>query len=485
MGCSINSTKRKINLEAKKLEHINDIIVQPGLFIQQNSSKFQEIYRLGAILSSGNYSEVRSCYHKTTDEFRAVKILKKHLFKGDLQASLLSEVAILRNLDHPNIIRMYEFFEDEKRFFIVMEYCPGGDLFTEILNEKNFNEQIAVRIIQQVFSALAYLHSKGIVHRDLKPENILIDGKKENFNIKVIDFGLAAFVDGKNLKGQVGTIYYMAPEVILGEYDCKADVWSAGAILYVLLSGVPPFGGSTSEIITSKIISGEVPFPPSCWKHVSRPAIDFLSKLLCPAPARYSSQEALSNLWTTPNDSPPSKNSDSILQVLRNLQSFHINNKLQEAVRTFITSQLVSIKETRILTEVFKTIDKNGDGKLSVDELIEMYSQTMGLEEARTEAEKIMKEVDSDNNGFIDYSEFLRVSLDSKKILSTQNLQKAFQMFDKDGSGKISAKELKSVLNGGKQSDEGIWNELVGAVDLDGDGEIDLNEFQELILAKI
>lgn len=486
MGCSINATKRKINLnEEKKISSIQDIVVQPALFISQNASKFQDVYRLGSIVGSGHYGEVRTCFHRDTSEFRAVKIIKKHLFKEDFKVSLLSEVAILRSLDHPNIIRIYEFFEDDKRFYIVMEYCSGGDLFGEILKEKNFTETLAAKIMQQIFSALSYMHSKNIMHRDLKPENILIEDKKTGFNIKIIDFGFATYLKGSNISGMVGSLYYMAPEVILGEYSLKADVWSAGTLLYILLSGVAPFTGNNDESIIAKIVSCNFVFPHNIWKHISGSAVNFIKKLLCPAQLRYTAQEALDNLWIDTSEFQSPINHSTLVQVLQNLQTFQTSNKLNEAVRTFITTQCISVKETRILSETFKKIDKNGDGKLSLDELTEMYKETMGEEEALKEAQKIMKQVDTDNNGYIDFTEFLKVSMDTQKIMSLENLKKAFKMFDKDDSGKISAQELKLVLTGSKASDEKVWTDIISQVDFDGDGEIDLAEFQQLILSKV
>ena len=431
MGCSINSSKRLIRLkEEQKISSIQEIDVKPALFISQNDSKFQDIYRIGSLLATGNYGEVRTCFHKATDELRAVKIIKKHLFKEDFRASLLSEVAILRVLDHPNIIRIYEFFEDEKRFYLVMEYCSAGDLFGEILKEKNFNETLAAKIMQQIFSALAYLHSKNIIHRDLKPENIMIEDKKKGFNIKIIDFGLATLVKGKSVKGMIGSLYYMAPEVVLGEYEFKADVWSAGALMYILLSGVAPFAGNTDEAILTKIVSCNLSFPHSTWKNISGEAVNYLNKLLCPAQIRYTAKEALDNLWIDPLTFQSVCDQSTLTQVLHNLKNFQTSNKLNEAVRTFITTQCVSVKETRLLNEAFKRIDKNGDGKLSLDELCGMYSETMTAEEARKEAEKIMKQVDTDNNGYIDYTEFLKVSLDTQKVMSIENLKHAFKMFD-------------------------------------------------------
>ena len=127
-------------------------------------------------------------------------------------------------------------------------------------------------------------------------------------------------------------------------------------------------------------------------------------------------------------------------------------------------------------------MDKNGDGKLSKDELLEEYTKMMGEADAREEVERIMKEVDSDNNGFIDYSEFLKGSIDSSKILSVDNLKLAFQMFDQDGSGTISAAELKKVIAGSGLSDSKIWNDIIVEVDVNGDGEIDMEEFQKIIM---
>lgn len=170
----------------------------------------------------------------------------------------------------------------------------------------------------------------------------------------------------------------------------------------------------------------------------------------------------------------------SVLGRLRAFNSFH---KLREAVYTFIITQVISIKETRLLREVFRTLDKNGDGKLSLDELASHYSLTMGDEEAIKEAKKIMKEVDTNNSGFIDYTEFLRASIDSRKILSNENLKIAFKMFDKDSSGTISAAELKLVLQGNMQIEDKVWTDIISIVDQNSDGEIDLEEFQDMVLS--
>jgi len=153
------------------------------------------------------------------------------------------EIDILKNLDHPNILRLYEVFEDKKFIYLVTEFCEAGELFDEIVKRQRFDERDAAIIIKQLLSAIAYCHSKSVCHRDLKPENILIDNK-ETLSIKLIDFGTSQKFDTEEkMELILGTAYYIAPEVLKGEYDEKCDVWSCGVILYILLSGSPPFNG--------------------------------------------------------------------------------------------------------------------------------------------------------------------------------------------------------------------------------------------------
>lgn len=487
MGCSIKATTRKVTISdnLNRISSVKEIVVQPGLFVCENECKFQEIYRIGAVLGSGTYGEVRLCFRRDTGDKRAVKIFKKQLYRSEVKKSnLITEISILKALDHPNIIKIYEFFEDERRLYIVMEYCSGGELFGEILKRKIFNEIHAAQIMHQIFSTLAYMHGKQIIHRDLKPENILLEDNHDVLNIKIIDFGTAIVTNGNKVTGMIGTPYYIAPEVIAGEYDFKADIWSSGVILYILLSGQPPFAGMNDNEITTRIIAGKLSFPNETWSKISNEAISLIKSLICHADIRLSAEEALSHKWVYEKVFRPLCNEDILTSVLGKLKTFHSTNKLKDAVHTFITTQCISLKETRILREVFKTIDKNGDGKLSIEELIEQYSQTMEEEEAKKEAERIMREVDTDKNGYIDYSEFLKANLDAKKVLSSENLKQAFRMFDKDNSGTISANELKQVLQGDMDSDEAVWQDIIQLVDQNGDGEIDLHEFQDIVLSK-
>lgn len=162
--------------------------------------------------------------HTASQKTRAIKTILKSKIPKDLKNhdSFLREVEILKILDHPNIMKMYESFEDSKNYHLVTEYCSGGELFDYIVSKKNLSEKVACNIMHQLLSVLIYSHSNGIVHRDLKPENLLLEKKPSgsDVQIKVIDWGTSALIEpGDKLKAQFGTPYYIAPEVLNNLYD--------------------------------------------------------------------------------------------------------------------------------------------------------------------------------------------------------------------------------------------------------------------------
>ena len=166
------------------------------------------------------------------------------LLENEERMRLKYEIDILKNLNHPNIVRLYEVYENKSSLLIVTELAEGVELFDEISKRKKFNELEAAVVIKQIIQAIAYCHHVNVAHRDLKPENLLIDTNNKG-NIKVIDFGTSHHYAGNSDMTQMyGTPYYIAPEILSGSYNEKCDMWSIGVILYIMLSGRPPFGGS-------------------------------------------------------------------------------------------------------------------------------------------------------------------------------------------------------------------------------------------------
>lgn len=184
---------------------------------------------------------------------RAMKTIDKTKIKNCLE-ELIGEVEILKTLNHPNIIKIYEIIEEPRRLHIITELCTGGELYENIIACKRLTENKAAYYMQQLLSAVSYCHSHGIVHRDLKPENLLLQSDAPDAPLKVIDFGTSRrFTTAKALTKFVGTVYYIAPEVLKEQYDEKCDVWSCGVILYIMLCGTPPFNGKSDAEIFNKI----------------------------------------------------------------------------------------------------------------------------------------------------------------------------------------------------------------------------------------
>ena len=156
----------------------------------------------------------------------------------------------MQSIDHPNVLKYYECFEDEFNYYIVMEFCKGGELLKFILACPEMNENIIAIVMKQLLSAVAYCHQRGIVHRDIKTENLLIKDANDmkNLQVKVIDFGISCKIQPQEkLRISFGTPYYMAPEVFRQNYTEKCDIWSCGVILYIILSGIPPFNGKNID----------------------------------------------------------------------------------------------------------------------------------------------------------------------------------------------------------------------------------------------
>lgn len=195
----------------------------------------------------------------------------------------------MKQLDHPNVIKLFETYEDSRNVYLVMELCDGGELFDKIIAKGHFTEQMAGYYFKQMMSALNYIHSKKIVHRDLKPENFLLLSTDDNAPLKMIDFGLSMVFDEQKIKEKggkmvmqtkAGTPYYISPEVLKGNYDMGCDIWSSGVILYILLSGVPPFYGNNDQDILNMVKQGTFSFNIAEFNVVSGSAKDLICKMI-------------------------------------------------------------------------------------------------------------------------------------------------------------------------------------------------------------
>ncbi|XP_069079771.1 serine/threonine-protein kinase 33 isoform X3 [Pleurodeles waltl] len=276
-----------------------------------DEAAIQQIYSFGKKLGQGSFGVVVEATHKETHLKWAIKKVNREKAGSSAVKLLEREVSILKIVKHEHIIHLEEVFETPKRMYLVMELCEGGELKEILQRKKHLSESETRHIIHSLASAIAYLHKKDIVHRDLKLENILVktrDNENDNemmLNIKVTDFGLAVQKGGVGsenmLQSTCGTPIYMAPEVINAhDYSQQCDIWSIGVIMYMLLSGDPPFKGSSEEKLFENIKKGELHFVNAVWNAISSSAKDTLKLLMKVDPAyRITANELLDNPWIT------------------------------------------------------------------------------------------------------------------------------------------------------------------------------------------
>ena len=284
------------------------------------------------ILGEGTSAVVRRGIKKETGEAFAIKIIDKSALGEQEKESLQNELKIMGIVDHPNIVRIYEYYDCHGVIFIVMELMSGGELFDHIVEVEHYTEQKAAEVFRPIVDAVRYCHSLGIVHRDLKPENLLYTTKNDDAILKVSDFGYAKFLipkSGEHLSTACGSPSYIAPEIVGGKgYDNKVDCWSLGVILYVMLCGFPPFYAEENSELFTLICSGKFEFHSPYWDTISDSAKDLIKKLLIVQPEkRLSTDEILNHPWLT-----QANDSQKTLSFKEDYQKYKKMNKLKAAV---------------------------------------------------------------------------------------------------------------------------------------------------------
>ena len=451
-------------------------------FVQKADGKLLDSYDVLKQLGKGGYGKVYEIRSKKTGEIRACKHLSKLNIKN--LEKFKREIEILKKMDHPNIIKLYEVFESERSLYLVMEECKGGEIFDKIIEriqaKQMYSEKDAANIIQQVMSCIQYCHNHNICHRDLKPENLLYlnPGYERDNRIKVIDFGLSQNTD--KLKTKVGTAYYVSPEILKGNYTQLCDIWSAGVILYILLTGDPPFNGASDQIIYNKIMKFDFSFPENKWKHISKEAKDLLQNhMLVPENKRATAKKVLEHTWF--------KNAPDVpLTSLGFTTNFFIDyiqgSNMKKMSLMYIASRLDE-NEINNLKKVFSAFDKSKDGQISYEELRQGLIQLKSNRITEQDIYFLFQALDVDRNGKIDYTEFIAATLQRANYLRNDRLLEAFLNFDKDKSGKITKEELLEALKANKTQEKEI-EKYIKAVDKNKDGKIDYNEFLDLMQNK-
>ena len=483
----------KSRLESKFQEEMKICVLSQTLIKEEKgdpSKKYKVIKRLG----DGSYGTVFSVVNNQTGLYAAMKKIEKLKENEIDDLEIKNEIDILKELDHPNIVKIYEFYDTLTDFYIVTEYCKKGELYGYIKN--NYTENQLAVLFYQVFSGLSYLHERHILHRDLKLENIMISDieedikTKENyFWIKIIDFGTAKiFKKNKNEKAVVGSSYYIAPEVLKQKYNEKCDTWSVGVILYMLIVGRAPFDGKNDDEIIESIKIGQYNNKHPKLLSRSKEVQNLVSCLLeRKINKRLSALDALNHPFFTKFNGRAlfsNFNESEIQSYLSNLLNYKFQSKFQQLVLAFVVHNIPHSNETRIILKLFRYFNTKGDCKLTKEELILGLYKYRDKEIVDQSIDDIFLMLDGDNNGYIEYEEFLRACIDKNNVLNNENLQYAFKFLDIDNSGILTVDKIMNVfVQKGNQTLKDIFRHSIEEVDKDNDGIINFNDFRELMLS--
>lgn len=492
---SLNSNSEDKSTELRRQKQIvdneKDIRVDNDIIVNRVDGLPSENYDIKKRLGEGSYGVVWRVEHRQTGLPRAMKkIIKNPKSRKESEAEILNEIDILKRMDHPNIVKIFEFYNTPEGYYLITEYCGGGELFQEIVDHAPFSELIAASIMYQIFSAVNYCHNINIIHRDLKPENILIEKKEaKKYDIKIIDFGTAKLYEkNKSEKKVIGSSYYIAPEVLFENYNHMCDLWSCGVIMYILLSSKPPFSGKSDQVILEKIKVGKYNMQIKQFETVSSEAKDLITCLLQKNPGkRLTAAKALEHPWFKKfniKSDAIETDVEKIKQSLENIKKYNPSLKLQQVVIAYLVHNIPQLQTIREAYKIFLTYDENLDGKITKKEMVKVFKNLLHINsKAEEEVEAIFKKLDNDNNGYIEYEEFVRASINKDIFIKEEILQFAFKFFDKDGNGEITIDELKAVFCIGKDTEisENVFNGILDKIDTDGNKEISYEEFKTMM----
>ncbi|XP_003572014.2 calcium-dependent protein kinase 23 [Brachypodium distachyon] len=428
--------------------------------LERETPNIREHYTLGHKLGQGKFGTTYLCTEITTRcQYACKSILKAKFCHTEDIEDVRREIQIMHHLSgQKNIVAIKDEYEDKEAVHIVMELCAGGELFDRIHQKGHYSEHKAAKLTRVIAGAIAKCHSLGVMHRDLKPENFLLVDKDNDLSIKAIDFGLSVFFEpGQIFTDLVGSPFYVAPEVLGQHYGPEADVWAVGVILYILLSGDPPFLGDTQDKIFAKIREGRADLESKLWPTISDSAKDLVRKMLCPSPAeRLKAHEVLEHPWICDIGVATEQAMDP--SVLSRLNQFYSMNRLKKLALQVIAERL-SEDELAGLRETFKAMDTENTG------LVTLGGITDSMEAADNDATKTVNSED-----------FIAASVPLTKLEHDEHLMAAFTYFDKDGSGYITVDKLQKACVERNVEDK-FLEETILEVDQNNDGKIDYAEF--------
>ncbi|KAL7684508.1 putative guanylate cyclase activating protein [Plasmopara halstedii] len=451
--------------------------IRPNMFqtnlCMHHKTPVGDVYRSLGELGRGAFGVVEKVEHLKTQRQYALKTV--HFESGSKRHEFENEMRILRVLHHPNIVRMLETFEDEHHFYIIMELCSGGTLLDQVkARNKELCEEKAKDIIRSLASVIQYLHSRNICHRDLKLENILVENLEQGGHIKLCDFGASTlFKSGASMREVLGSVVYMAPEVLEGNYKESCDMWSLGVIMYMLLSNKAPFHGNTEDKLIESIFSGNVSYEHNVWATVSLEAKALLRKLLNTTPEdRFTAAQVLQHPWI--------KSSEQVVlpqvydMIVPRIKAFCDYSPFQRAALVAMAF-CMSSQRVALHAAVYNELNVAHNGDLKLQEL----HLAPALLRYQLNLDQIFSVLDQQNENGINLLEFIAATIGPEDAADEELLLSTFHILDRSHCGAITKENLKTLL--GQHFTLTECREMIRKADADKDGKVNFEDFIKLM----
>jgi len=439
-------------------------------------------------LGEGITGQVYMVVNKRGQE-KAMKTINLHRINKAQIKELRLEVALLKTLDHPNIVRLLEVFEDSHHAMLVMDLCNGGNLASKGARNRLRTERAVASVVYQLFLAVKYIHEKNIIHRDIKLENVmLVSDDVRSLHVQLIDFGLSSLQSSTSSWGPwnrrkrlldtiCGTTFYMAPEVLKGHYGEECDIWSLGVLTYLLVSGKPPFSGDNERAISRKIKSVAVEFSDPIWKRMTPHAQNLVENLLVKEPEkRWKADQALQSPWFDKYRQEISDNADGATleaEIVQSLTKFVEYGRMKRMAMLVIAHHS-SVRELTKLKSTFVALDKDNSGSITLNELRNLLAKYNMSDE---EAAKVFEGVDVDDSGEIQLTEFLAATMEATCKIDRERMADAFDHIAQ-GKEYITTSSLETLLG---KIDKNQLKEMIASLDENHDGKISKDEFLALV----
>ena len=444
-------------------------------------------------LGHGACGSVVAVRRRDTNDMFALKVISMNSMDKSNFDELRTEIATQKKLDHPNICKVIESFEDPRhgKMYIVMELCSGGSLVSRMKYHRHgYGEGAVATFIESMLSAVTYCHHHGVVHRDIKLDNMIFESEAEDAELKLIDFGFAmeVRVGREGMWEQLGTPSYMAPELWdkgKTTYDSAVDVWAIGVVAYMLLSGKRPFHHQDMEEKRRLIRHAELQFPSPDWDHVSDGAKDFCRALLKKRPHdRLSSADAAQHAWIKSASNmhrgiDAAHELEKHTEIVDSLEAFSHADGLAKLALQVIAFSTPPAKLAE-LRQIFHKMDEDDSGTLSLEEF--KHAMAMHPEIPQERVEQLFNQMDVQHKGEIDYTEFLAATVASSANFAENgqsSILAAFNMLDADHDGYIDKKDLTRAFDG--EISEAEETQILKHCD--ASGRVNFDAFKRVMLA--